>query len=144
MSPLHDLAKLLYSYNPDLPMAPGMKKEFLELRVVIDNLPPEQPGTGFQQAIGRGVRQTVVNRAHNHYFKDVSALTHIDVYRVLQLFNVTDPCIQHAVKKLLVAGGRGAAKDISRDISEACDSLQRWQEMRSEEPVEPSRDSLQP
>jgi hypothetical protein len=30
-------------------------------------------------------------------------LTHIDVYRVLKLYNVTDPCLQHAVKKLLVA-----------------------------------------
>ena len=72
-------------------------------------------------------------REHNHYFKDVSGLDSIDVYRVLQLFNVTDPCIQHAVKKLLVAGGRGAGKDISRDIKEAIDSLERWQEMREEE-----------
>ena len=84
-----------------------------------------------------------IKEKHSHYHKDVSNLQTIDVYRVLALFNVTDPCIQHAVKKLLVAGGRGA-KDVSRDIREACDTLQRWQEMRSEEPVEPSRDSLQP
>lgn len=74
-------------------------------------------------------------RKHNHYFKDVSHLRTVDVYRVLALFNVTDPCIQHAVKKLLVAGGRGAGKDISRDIKEAIDSLQRWQEMRDEDAV---------
>lgn len=72
-------------------------------------------------------------RQHNHYFKCVSGLEYIDVYRVLQLFNVTDPCIQHALKKLLVAGGRGAGKDISQDIKEAIDSLDRWQEMRAEE-----------
>lgn len=72
-------------------------------------------------------------RLHNHYFKDVSKLEYVDVYRVLQLFNVTDPCIQHAIKKLLVAGGRGAGKDISRDIQEAVDSLVRWNEMRQEE-----------
>lgn len=72
-------------------------------------------------------------RKHSHYFKSVAGLTHIDVYRVLQLFNVSDPCIQHAVKKLLVAGGRGAGKDITRDIKEAIDSLVRWQEMRQEE-----------
>jgi hypothetical protein len=72
-------------------------------------------------------------RKHNHYFKDVSNLTTIDVYRVLQLFNVTDPCIQHAVKKLLVAGGRGAGKDITKDVKEAVDSLNRWTEMRGEE-----------
>lgn len=69
---------------------------------------------------------------HGHYYKDVSKLQVIDVYRVLQLFNVNDPCIQHAVKKLLVAGGRGAGKDITKDISEAIDSLERWEEMDRE------------
>lgn len=68
-----------------------------------------------------------------HYYKSVQGLTHVDIYRVLQLFEVSDPCLQHAVKKLLVAGGRGAGKDITRDIQEAKDSLTRWQEMRSEE-----------
>jgi hypothetical protein len=75
----------------------------------------------------------VVKAKHNHYYKDVSNLQFVDVYRVLQLFNVTDPCIQHAVKKLLVAGGRGAGKDITKDVQESIDSLKRWQEMRSEE-----------
>lgn len=69
---------------------------------------------------------------HNHYFKDVSHLETIDVYRVLDIFNVTDPCLQHAVKKLLVAGGRGAGKDINRDVREAIDSLERWFEMQEE------------
>lgn len=75
-------------------------------------------------------------REHNHYFKDVSNLQFIDVYQVLKLFGVTDPCIQHAVKKLLVAGGRGAGKDISKDIKESIDSLQRWQEMQEEKEQE--------
>lgn len=74
-----------------------------------------------------------MKRKHNHYFKDVRNIDVIDVYRVLLAFQVTDPCIQHAVKKLLVAGGRGAGKDISQDIKEAIDSLERWQEMRTEE-----------
>lgn len=69
---------------------------------------------------------------HNHYFKDVSNIDTIDVYRVLDLFSVTDPCVQHAVKKLLVAGGRGAGKDITRDIQEAIDSLERWKDMQLE------------
>lgn len=72
-------------------------------------------------------------KKHNHYFKDVTHLTTIDVYRVLELFKVTDQCIGHAVKKLLVAGGRGAGKDINKDIQEAIDSLLRWQEMRKED-----------
>ena len=72
-------------------------------------------------------------RKHGHYFKPVAGLQHVDVYRTLELFGVTDPCLQHALKKLLVAGGRGAGKDIRQDVAEAIDSLQRWQEMRAED-----------
>lgn len=70
--------------------------------------------------------------SHNHYFKDVSRLERIDVYRVLQLFGVIDPCLQHALKKLLVAGGRGS-KDAGKDVQEAIDSLSRWQVMQTED-----------
>lgn len=83
-----------------------------------------------------------VGSKHPHYYKDVRHLETIDVYRVLTLFNVTDPCIQHAVKKLLVAGGRGAGKDIGRDVQEAIDSLERFKEMRVEDTV--GRDRFQP
>ena len=81
--------------------------------------------------------------AHPHYHKDVRHIEYVDVYRVLQLFNVTDPCVQHAVKKLLVAGGRGAGKDISRDIQEAIDSLHRYQEMQMEDAPLSTREPLQ-
>ena len=77
----------------------------------------------------------MTERKHNHYFKDVANLQYVDVYRVLSLFNVTDPCLQHAIKKLLVAGGRGAGKDITQDVKEAVDSLKRWEEMRGEDVV---------
>lgn len=71
--------------------------------------------------------------AHRHYYKDVSKLKTVDVYRVLKLFNVHDPCLQHAIKKLLVAGGRGAGKDITQDVQEAIDSLKRLLEMDGED-----------
>lgn len=71
--------------------------------------------------------------AHSHYHKDVRHLDSIDVYRVLDLFKVTDPCVQHAVKKLLVMGGRGAGKDADKDLQEAIDSLLRAQAMRKED-----------
>lgn len=51
------------------------------------------------------------SRKHSHYHK-ACPYPSIDVYRVLELFKVTDPCIQHAVKKLLVAGG-GVARRTS-------------------------------
>ena len=69
---------------------------------------------------------------HNHYFKDVSNLKFIDVYRVLDLFGVSNPCLQHAIKKLLCAGARGV-KDERKDIEEAVSSLVRYLEMQTED-----------
>ena len=73
-----------------------------------------------------------VRKKHNHYHKDVRHLEFVDVYRVCELFGVTDQAIGHAIKKLLVAGGRGAGKDITQDINEAMDSLTRWKDMQAE------------
>lgn len=61
---------------------------------------------------------------HKHYFKDVSHLNEIDVYIVLKLFNVTDPCLQHIVKKALCAGQRGH-KDLERDLKDILDTAKR-------------------
>jgi hypothetical protein len=73
-----------------------------------------------------------MTRKHSHYFKNVEGLEQIDVYRVLQLFAVTDPCIQHAVKKLLVPGQRGH-KDVEKDVREAILSCERFLEMVQED-----------
>ncbi len=73
----------------------------------------------------------MTERKYGHYFR-VSPSLVIDVYRILQLFDVTDPCLQHALKKVLAAGKRGA-KDAGKDVQEAIDTLLRWQEMRAEE-----------
>jgi hypothetical protein len=56
----------------------------------------------------------------------------IDIYRVLQLYNVTNPCQQHAAKKVLLAGGRGG-KDYLKDIQEAIDTLERLKDMLKED-----------
>lgn len=48
----------------------------------------------------------------------------IDVYRTLSAFNVTDPALQHAIKKLLCMGLRGH-KDTMTDLDDALDSLQK-------------------
>ena len=69
---------------------------------------------------------------HEHYFKDVTHLKTIDVYRVLDLFGVSNPCIQHAVKKLLCSGQRGV-KDTRQDVQEAITSLVRYLEMQTED-----------
>lgn len=61
-----------------------------------------------------------------HYFKDVSHLSEVDVYRICQLFGVNDAsgAKHHAIKKLLVSGNRGA-KDNLQDIIEARNTLNR-------------------
>jgi polyhydroxyalkanoate synthesis regulator phasin len=59
-----------------------------------------------------------------HYFKDVRHLNILDIYRVLDLFSTGDAALDHAAKKILAAGKRGA-KDKTKDIKEAIDALQR-------------------
>lgn len=73
-----------------------------------------------------------ISKQYPHYFKDVSKLDTVDVYRVLKLWGVADPCLQHAIKKLLAAGQRGT-KDAEKDVKESIVALTRWVEMRMEE-----------
>lgn len=68
---------------------------------------------------------------YNHYFKNTKHLDAVDVYRVLSLYEVSNPCLQHAIKKLLCAGQRGG-KDMDQDVREAIDALGRWQDMQVE------------
>ena len=72
-----------------------------------------------------------VAAAFPHYYKDTRHLEKVDVYRVLDLYKVTDPSIAHATKKLLCSGGRGA-KDQITDIKEAIAALERFLDMQEE------------
>lgn len=58
--------------------------------------------------------------------KDVegSFIGSVDVYSVLDAFEVNNAAIQHAIKKLLASGKRGY-KDKTQDINEAIESLNR-------------------
>ena len=69
---------------------------------------------------------------YKHYQKNVEHLKWVDVYRVLDLFGVSNPCLQHAVKKLLCSGQRGV-KDTQQDVQEAITSLLRYLEMKTED-----------
>ena len=71
---------------------------------------------------------------NNPYFKDVSKLKSVDVYRVLELFDVRSHAVGHAIKKLLCAGKRGA-KDYRQDLIEAKASIERELAMMDEESV---------
>lgn len=71
------------------------------------------------------------DRKHSHYYKDVSKLDVIDVYRIIDLYDITDPCDQHALKKILCPGERGH-KDIIQDTQDVIDTMQRKLEMFDE------------
>lgn len=63
-----------------------------------------------------------------HYYKDISSLNVLDVYRVCDLYQVDDTSgsIHHAIKKLLVSGNRGGGKSFYKDVKEARDTLDRY------------------
>jgi hypothetical protein len=67
----------------------------------------------------------------NIYMRD-SPVLNIDVYRVLRMFEVTDPAIAHAIKKLLCAGQRGYKTQV-KDVHEAIESLRRFLDMEDED-----------
>ena len=69
---------------------------------------------------------------NNPYIVDISKYNKLDIYRILKLYEVNDPCLQHAIKKLLCAGKRGV-KNQTQDINEAILSLQRLLEMQGED-----------
>lgn len=48
----------------------------------------------------------------------------VDVYRVLDAFDVTDPALQHLAKKALCAGLRGH-KDLGQDLKDILQSAQK-------------------
>lgn len=100
-----------------------------------ENAPcPDCDGNGWwERVIAASVDNAPVQQAkkHSHYFKKCG-YDYVDVYRTIKMFDVTDPCLQHAVKKLLVTGGRGF-KDIETDVQDVIDTLERWKEMFNED-----------
>lgn len=52
----------------------------------------------------------------------------VDVYDILDLYNITNPGDQHAIKKMVMPGGRGV-KTANQDRQEAIDSLVRAKQL---------------
>lgn len=75
------------------------------------------------------LKQSANQRMYPKYFKSVVNDTHIDVYRVHQLFNLNNEMLCHASKKLLLAGERTGEKSLRKDVIEARDTLNRYLEL---------------
>lgn len=73
-----------------------------------------------------------MNHSGNKYLRSIKLTEdgRVDVYAVLEAFEVTSQPIGHAIKKLLCAGVRGKG-DRRQDISEARDALTRALELES-------------
>ena len=61
---------------------------------------------------------------HPHYHKPTNGAETVDVYWVLNAWEVDCHATGHAIKKLLNAGQRGA-KTTEQDLTEAIDSIKR-------------------
>lgn len=60
----------------------------------------------------------------NKYQREIKDGVFVDVYDVLKAFNVVNPAMAHAIKKMLAPGQRGA-KDTIQDMKEAIQSIER-------------------
>lgn len=61
------------------------------------------------------------------YTKQIRGVS-IDVYDVLKAWGVTNPALQHLIKKALQCGGRGH-KDVQQDLQDIIDSAARAKEL---------------
>lgn len=71
-----------------------------------------------------GWKVEIPEKPRNKYMREIAPGVWIDVYDVIYAFEVTDPCLQHAIKKLLAAGKRGH-KDFKQDLIDIRDSVNR-------------------
>ncbi|WPK20284.1 hypothetical protein [Salmonella phage SD-12_S18] len=66
-----------------------------------------------------------------HKYRRVYRGQVFDVYDIIEMWQVTCPAIQHALKKILVPGKRGKNSTLA-DIKEAIDALIRAMELQEE------------
>lgn len=65
------------------------------------------------------------------YYNKKSGGVKIDPYRILKLYDIKHPAIQHAIKKLLRFGRDH--KNVEQDVNEVIEALQRFLEMEKED-----------
>lgn len=69
--------------------------------------------------------------ADNKYLHEIKPGVFVDVYDVLMAWNVTNPALQHLIKKALQAGDRGH-KSREQDLQDIIDSAIRAKELESQ------------
>lgn len=84
--------------------------------------------TVLNDAVDEALKEVAKNEDKPNKYKKQCKGIEIDVYDVLKAFNVVNPAIQHAIKKLLAGGQRGY-KDVEQDYNEAIQSIKRGIEL---------------
>jgi hypothetical protein len=132
------VAKVLREERGPDPQVPRSREAADYIAQLLENLvrtPPSPVAATEQRA--DDLRADSPAKQFPHYYKDVYHLEHVDIYRILRLFDVTDPCLQHAAKKVLTAGRRGMKADMGMtaalDVGEAIATLKRYLELNQED-----------
>jgi len=82
-----------------------------------------------QLNIAVNIRKNKMEKQYNKYQKQIkdidgNIIGYVDVYSVLSAFNVTEPGLQHAIKKILMPGQRGK-NNFKNDLTEAIQAIKR-------------------
>ena len=93
---------------------------------LMDNYLPKD--TVLNEVVDEALKEVLKNEDKPNKYKKKCKGIEIDVYDVLKAFNVVNPAIQHAIKKLLAGGQRGY-KDVEQDYNEAIQSIKRGIEL---------------
>jgi len=106
---------------------PSQEIEGVEIFAPLSELSNTFIDTNINHVTTTNLSEELASISINKYNKPCKGIT-IDVYDVLKAFDVTCPAMQHAIKKCLMAGKRGA-KDATQDMNEAIQSIERSKEL---------------
>ena len=74
------------------------------------------------------------NEHYQYFYKGIK----LDPYRIIEVYKITHPAHQQAVKKILRAGA--SIKDLKQDIDETIEALNRWKQMILEDEIVESKE----
>lgn len=102
----------------------------IDVQVVMPPLQEQKIRDAIDKAMKHDPELVKEYKHYKYSYKGVK----LDPYRILTVYNVTCPAMQHAIKKLLRAGN--SIKDLEQDVQEVIDTLKRKLEMLKEDTSE--------
>lgn len=78
-----------------------------------------------------GATEALISEGSSKYHREIKPGVFVDVYDVLAAWNVTNPALQHLIKKALQPGARGH-KTTEQDMQDIVDSAIRAKQLETE------------